>query len=131
MGPEFFALAFLSVGAEMVYFILVEARNCVELLFVGRGREGVFYPGGGQKLCTIIFRRLWPKLCIFILVEARNCAELFFLSCGWDSVFYSGGGQTLCRIDFLSVVAERNFQVSLIFLPWFIPLRGLSLPVRF
>ena len=88
-STRFVELFFLGpVEAEVVYFILVEARNCVEFS---------------------IFPRLWPSLCIlfwwgpeivsnylssvvaefvyFILVEARNCVELFFLGCGRVKIF--------------------------------------------
>ena len=48
---------FSSVVAEMVYLILVEARNCVELSIFPRLGPSLFYSGGGQKLCRIICPR--------------------------------------------------------------------------
>ena len=96
---------FSSVVAEMVYCILVEARNCVEFSIFPRlwpslcillwwrpeivsnylssvVAEFVYFILVEARNCVeLFFPRLWPSLCS-ILVEARNCVELFFLGCG-------------------------------------------------
>merc|ERR1712168_1264661 len=95
----------------MVYFILVEARNCVEfsifprlwpslcILFWWRPEivsNSVFFLGCG-RVCVLFWWRpeivsnylfsVVAEFVYFILVEARNCVELSVLGCGRAKIF--------------------------------------------
>ena len=82
-----------SVAAEFVYFILVEARNCVELFFLG-------------CMCG--------RVCVVFWWRPEIVSNNFSVGCGRVCVVFSLRPDIVSNY-FSSVVAERKFSSYLPF----------------